>query len=70
MNFYYITNSSGHYFCGFDQDGNEQWQENPDSYVYSWDQTRLQNYVDDNEIQNATVTASSGGNAPPSGPGF
>jgi len=70
MNFYYLLNSSGQHFCGFDQNDNPIWQDSPSVYVYSWSQTRLQNYADDNEIDDATVTASSGGNAPPQGPGF
>ena len=70
MNFYYLLNSSGHYFCGIDQSGNPIWQDSPDVYVFSYSQERLQNYADDAQIEDATVTQNSGGNNPPPAPPF
>lgn len=71
--FYFAKNSDGHYLCGIDENENPIFSENRDFALYSYSQSRLQGYVDDNDISEATVSDSSsdqGGNNPPQKPPF
>lgn len=72
MNFYLVRHENGKYLAGIDQDGNPIFVDSPDACSWSWSQERLQNYLDDNKIEGATVVAqdSSGQNNPPNAPPF
>jgi hypothetical protein len=68
--YYLAKNSEGQYLCGIDENNEPIFSDSFDSSLWSWNEERLQNYVDDNSIE-ATVSANdSGNNNPPQKPPF
>jgi hypothetical protein len=71
MNYYLAQNAAGEYLCGIDENEDPIYSSDFSQSLWSWSQTRLQNYIDDNSISDATVQSQdSGGNNPPQKPPF
>lgn len=70
MNFYLAQNAAGEYLCGIDQDNGPIYSSDREQALWGWSQERLQNYVNDNEISDATVQTQDSGNNPPQKPPF
>jgi hypothetical protein len=69
--FYLAQNAAGEYLCGIDENEDPIYSADANQALWSWNQTRLQNYIDDNSISDATVQSQdSGGNNPPPKPPF
>jgi hypothetical protein len=67
--FYLAKNEEGHYLCGIDQNNNPIFSENYDEALWSYNQDRLNGYINGNSIS-ASSESGQGGNNPPQKPPF
>lgn len=71
--FYLFKNSAGEHLCGIDENDEPIFSGDYDQALYSYNQDRIQKYVEDNEISGVSLvsfTSGEGGNNPPQKPPF